>query len=140
MRLHSCSAVPIKPLIFDSDKVAPCHLWPDSLIGENTRLIIVEMKVQILIGPPFNEVSMFFNKLIEIIKEWFKPAKDTCKVYKIISADDFNYIKEKCAKEGVPMSGVFMNLIKQGYKFDIRLRSEILEILQKESLVHIILV
>ena len=83
---------------------------------------------------------MFFNKLIEIIKEWFKPAKDTCKAHKIISADDFDYIKKKCAKEGVPVSGVFINVIKQGYKFDIRLRAEILEILQKEGLVHIILV
>lgn len=83
---------------------------------------------------------MFFNKLIEIIKEWFKPTKVTYKVHKIISADDFNYIKKECAKEGMPVSGVLINAIKQGYKFDIRLRSEMLEILQKEGLVHIILV
>ena len=83
---------------------------------------------------------MFFNKLIEIIKEWFKPAKVTCEVHKIISADDFNYIKEMCAKEGMPVSGVLINAIKSGYKFDIKLRSEMLEILQKEGIVHIILV
>jgi hypothetical protein len=64
---------------------------------------------------------MFFSKLIEIIKEWFKPAKVTCKVYYIIDADNLNYIKEKCAKEGIPVSEILLNAMKQGYKFDVRL-------------------
>lgn len=83
---------------------------------------------------------MFFSKLIEVIKEWLKPAKVTCKVHYIIDADNLNYIKEKCAEEGIPVSEILLNAMKQGYKFDVRLKPEILEIFQKEGLVPIILV
>lgn len=83
---------------------------------------------------------MLFSKLIEAIKEWFKPAEITCRVHYIINADNLNYIKEKCAEEGIPVSEILLNAMKQGYKFDVRLRSEILEIFQKEGFVPVILV
>ena len=86
---------------------------------------------------------MSLNKLIKTIKEWFKPAKPaevTRKVHYIINADNLNYIKKKCAEEGIPVSKILLNAMKQGYKFDVKLKSEILEIFQKEGLVPVILI
>lgn len=68
-------------------------------------------------------------------------TKDTDgKVHYILNADDLNYIKEKCAEEGIPVSEILLNVMKQGYKFDVRLKSEILEIFQKEGVVPVILI
>lgn len=98
------------------------------------------MQVRPLLGPPFNGVSMFFSKLIEIVKEWFKPAKVTCRVQYVIDVNALNYIKEMCGIEGIPVSKVLLNAIKKGYKFDAKIKSEVLEIFQKEGLVPVILV
>ena len=83
---------------------------------------------------------MFFSKLIEVIKEWLKPTKITCKVHYIIDANALKYIKEMCGIEGVPVSKVLLVAIKKGYKFDAKIKSEVLEIFQKEGLVPVILV
>lgn len=83
---------------------------------------------------------MFFSKLIEVIKEWLKPAKVTCRIHYIIDANALNYIKEMCGIEGIPVSKVLLNAIKKGYKFDAKIKSEVLEIFQKEGLVPVILV
>ena len=83
---------------------------------------------------------MFFSKLIEIVKKWFKPIKVTYKVHHIIDANALNYIKEMCGIEGIPVSKILLIAIKKGYKFDARIKSEVLEIFQKEGLVPVILV
>lgn len=86
---------------------------------------------------------MSLNKLIKTIKEWFKPTKPaevTRKVHPILNADNLNYIKEKCAEEGIPVSEILLNAMKQGYKFDVKIKSEVLEIFQKEGLVPVILI
>lgn len=83
---------------------------------------------------------MSLNKLIKTIKEWFKPAKVTRKVHYIIDADNLNYIKKKCTEEGIPVSEILLNAMKQGYKFDVKIKSEVLEIFQKEGLVPVILI
>lgn len=81
-----------------------------------------------------------------LIKETFKSpcgTKDTggSRVHHIIiDAHALNYIKEKCAIEGIPVSEILLNAMKQGYKFDVRLKSEIVEIFQKECLVPVILI
>lgn len=86
----------------------------------------------------------WLKSVFALIKETFKSlcgTEDTGgKVQYIIDADNLNYIKKKCAEEGIPVSEILLNAMKQGYKFDIRLRSEILEIFQKEGLVPVILV
>lgn len=79
-----------------------------------------------------------------LIKETFKSpcgTKDTGgKIHHILNADNLNYIKEKCAEEGIPVSEILLNAIKQGYKFDVKIKSEVLEIFQKEGLVPVILI
>lgn len=79
-----------------------------------------------------------------LIKETFKSpcgTKNTDgKVHHILNADNLNYIKEKCAEEGIPVSEILLNVMKQGYKFDVRLKSEILEIFQKEGVIPVILI
>lgn len=79
-----------------------------------------------------------------LIKETFKSlcgTKDTGgKAQHIIDADNLNYIKEKCAEEGIPVSEILLNAMKQGYKFDVKIKSEVLEIFQKEGLVPVILI
>ena len=86
----------------------------------------------------------WLKSVFALIKEIFKNpcgVEDTGgKIQRIIDADNRNYIKKKCAEEGIPVSEILLNAMKQGYKFDIRLRSEILEIFQKEGLVPVILV
>lgn len=86
---------------------------------------------------------MSLNKLIKTIKEWFKPAKPaevTRKVHYILDADNLNYIKKKCAEEGIPVSEILLNAIKKGYKIDVKIKPEVLEIFQKEDLVPVILI
>ena len=83
---------------------------------------------------------MFFSKLIEVIKKWFKPVKVTCRVHYIIDANALNYIKEMCGIEGIPVSKILLIAIKKGYKFDAKIKPEVLEIFQKEGLVPVIMV
>lgn len=86
----------------------------------------------------------WLKSVFALIKETFKSlcgTKDTGgRVHYIIDADNLNYIKEKCAEEGIPVSEILLNAIKKGYKIDVKIKSEVLEIFQKEGLVPVILI
>ena len=58
----------------------------------------------------------------------------------IIDANALNYMKEMCGIEGIPVSKVLLAAIKKGYKFDVRIKAEVIEIFQKEGLIPVILV
>ena len=81
-----------------------------------------------------------------LVKETFKSLCGTkatggSRVHHIIiDANALNYMKEMCGIEGIPVSKVLLAAMKQGYKIDIRIKSEVLEIFQKEGLVPVILV
>lgn len=65
--------------------------------------------------------------------------KDICgKKNYIIDTNGLNYIKEKCAKNELYVSPILLECMKQGYKFDIKLKAEIMEIFQKEAVIPII--
>lgn len=80
-----------------------------------------------------------------LIKETFKNPCGTKdiggRVHKvIITKDNLDYIKERCTEEGIPVSKILLDAMKKGYKFDVKIKSEVLEIFQEEGLIPVILV
>ena len=86
----------------------------------------------------------WLKSVFTTIKEIFKDlcgTKDTGgKVQYIIDVNALNYIKEMCGIEGIPVSRILLIAMKKGYKFDAKIKSEVIEIFQKEGLVPVILV
>ena len=65
--------------------------------------------------------------------------KDICgKKNYIIDTNGLNHIKEECAKNEVYVSPILLECMKQGYKFDIKLKSEIMKIFQEEGVIPVI--
>lgn len=85
----------------------------------------------------------WLKSIFALIKETFKSpciTKDICgkKRCYIIDTNALNRIKEECAKNEVYVSPILLECMKQGYKFDIKLKAEIMEIFQKEAVYPII--
>ena len=84
----------------------------------------------------------WLKSIFALIKETFKSpciTKDICgKKHYMIDTNTLNRIKEECAKNEVYVSPILLECMKQGYKFDIKLKAEIMEIFQKEAVYPII--
>ena len=78
---------------------------------------------------------------ISIRKIFKNPSgtKDTTgEKHYIIDTNGLNRIKEECAKNEVYVSPILLECMKQGYKFDIKLKSEIMKIFQEEGVIPVI--
>lgn len=82
------------------------------------------------------------KSVFALIKETFKNpyiTKDTTgEKHYIIDTNGLNRIKEECAKNEVYASPILLECMKQGYKFDIKLKSEIMKIFQEEGVIPVI--
>ena len=85
----------------------------------------------------------WLKSVFALIKETSKSLSGTKDIggdnhHYIIDINGLNRIKEECAKNEVYVSPILLECMKQGYKFDIKLKSEIMKIFQEEGVIPVI--